>query len=714
MTLHAHDLPGCAPEPLAHYLKALGILRLVADQRDEGARGLWRNERFVLVTKLDRAALLEFFSKDYVPTPILAPWNGGSGFYPKDKRDALLAIRDCSTVRFEPYRKAIRNAEALVAGRPKSPKDDEKSSLLAAYARTQDDPAYAWLSATVALDREGAGRYPALLGSGGNDGRLDFTNNFMQRLVELVDVGTGGVRRGAVPLLELALFGGARVGLVDHAIGQFLPGAAGGANGTAGFEAGARMNPWDFVLMLEGAVVLRVAALRRLDGSEIAQAAAPFALRNTTEGYGTATATDASARGEQWFPVWQKPASLAEVAHLFAEAKLAAGRGPAESALDAARAAARLGAARGVSSFRRFSFIERNGQANLAVPLGAVAVTGAPRVRLLDELDEWLDRFRRAGRADHAPASFQRNLRAIEGAAFACTRPDATAAAWQRLVCALGEAEEGMVRRPKATAASHLLPLPRLSPSWLDTIDDGATETRLAVAISSGRAPRRPGAKDLGPIRANCAPLAPSLTAFRATSESLARDPDVVWTGRDLILDLGACVLRRAIRAKESGYRAFPLDGARPAMLDDVAAFLEGLVDEALVAQLARGLMSVDFTEHSGRGTAARFGPLPGVLACYAVFRTVFSPWETEGARAAPDPTALRLLLGGRVNDALRVATSRMIAMGLRPKIRVAAGDAMTAQRLAAALAIPITKQDHRALRWLVSRPFDLAQETHA
>ena len=42
MTLHLHHLTGCAPAPLANYLKALGILRPVAEQADPTAwdRGL--------------------------------------------------------------------------------------------------------------------------------------------------------------------------------------------------------------------------------------------------------------------------------------------------------------------------------------------------------------------------------------------------------------------------------------------------------------------------------------------------------------------------------------------------------------------------------------------------------------------------------------------------------------------------------------------------
>jgi len=46
MTLHLHHLTGCSPTPLANYLKALGILRLVAEQSDASARGWWQDEHF--------------------------------------------------------------------------------------------------------------------------------------------------------------------------------------------------------------------------------------------------------------------------------------------------------------------------------------------------------------------------------------------------------------------------------------------------------------------------------------------------------------------------------------------------------------------------------------------------------------------------------------------------------------------------------------------
>ncbi len=58
MTLHLHALKGCSPAPLAHYLKALGILRLIVEQgADREARGWWQDECFCLLSTLSRDQL---------------------------------------------------------------------------------------------------------------------------------------------------------------------------------------------------------------------------------------------------------------------------------------------------------------------------------------------------------------------------------------------------------------------------------------------------------------------------------------------------------------------------------------------------------------------------------------------------------------------------------------------------------------------------------
>ena len=61
-THHTIPLPGCTPEPLMNYLKALGILRLVggSSSGDTNIRGCWVDGIFTLETTLAKEALEEF------------------------------------------------------------------------------------------------------------------------------------------------------------------------------------------------------------------------------------------------------------------------------------------------------------------------------------------------------------------------------------------------------------------------------------------------------------------------------------------------------------------------------------------------------------------------------------------------------------------------------------------------------------------------------
>ncbi|WP_437508270.1 type I-G CRISPR-associated protein Cas8g1/Csx17 [Sorangium sp. So ce1099] len=728
MSLHLHHLAGCTPEPIAGYLKALGVLRAVASQADRGARARWNSGRFEIVTSLDRDGLARFFLEAYAPSPIIAPWNGGSGFYPKDTKEGVEPLSSSPADRFAAYREAIAAGRAIVAARAESPKGEDKLEMIRACRRAWPEAMLAWLDAAVVLAGDAA-RYPALLGTGGNDGRLDFTNNRMQRLVELFDPATGAARPGARPLLAAALFGEPAPGLERRAVGQFLPGNAGGPNQTSGYMGESLVNPWDFVLLLEGALLLPVAAVRRLESAGLVQAAAPFAVRARAGGYASACAADeGNQRGEQWMPLWGGAATLAEVRALFAEGRLvaSANKRQADHAIDAARAVSSLGVARGVSEFVRFGYIERNGQANLAVPLGRWAVESGDRAgassrsRLLDEIDPWVEGLRSLGQGDSAPAALGRALRRVEAAMLAVCR-DGSPERWQQLLLGLAEAEAALISRPKVAAAAPWLgPLPLLSPAWWSAADDGSAELRLAAAIASQTGPaERAGADEIGPIRAHCLPLDPR-SGFRRLAfgaDGLVRDPRVVWAGRDLADDLAAVALRRMIEAPLHGARSFPLRGRAYAALDDIALFLDGAVDEARVAGLSRALMAVDW-RRAPRPSRAPRAERPSAL--HALFRLAYTPDAVKPLPAsgrdraagdlsplAPrlDPAPLRLLVAGRLHDAGAAAVRTLTAAGARPKLRLVAGSADLARRLAATLAIPVAPEDLAKLLGLICKP---------
>ncbi len=109
------ELPGCTPEPLMNYLKALGVFRLVSQQADPHCRGAWRDGQLVLTTTLDRDKLLEFFIKHYQPSPFFSPWNGDGGFLTEtgSSFEIIQAIRTSTNPRLAPLRDAIRHIETM-------------------------------------------------------------------------------------------------------------------------------------------------------------------------------------------------------------------------------------------------------------------------------------------------------------------------------------------------------------------------------------------------------------------------------------------------------------------------------------------------------------------------------------------------------------------------------------------------------------------------
>jgi CRISPR-associated protein Csx17 len=373
-------LGGCGPTPLAFYLKALGVFRLVSEQADPSVRGFWRNEVFVLSTTLTEEQLTDFFLKRYAPTPLIDPWNGGSGFLKNDKAAGFLRQFEQSPsprlARYQAGAKAARDicddlnkakqAEVLIKNEAKSLPATQREAL-------RKDPAYKarlaevqrrfkrlkeafipecrlkwrgphleWLEAAVILDSDLSPRYPSLLGSGGNDGNLDFTDNFRQRFLDLFNIAKPDAPPFAntAALLDHALFGVAVIGTDAHSIGQFMPGAAGGANSSSGLAGRANVNPWDFVLFMEGAVLFAAAASRRLGAAGVSAASAPFALRASSIGNASVSAKEKSARGEQWLPLWNRPASLREIRALLSEGRAQFGRTAAREPVDMARAIA--------------------------------------------------------------------------------------------------------------------------------------------------------------------------------------------------------------------------------------------------------------------------------------------------------------------------------------------------------------------------------------
>ncbi len=687
-------LDGCAPVPLAHYLKALGILRIVAEQLDEKAKGNWSHEALRLHTAMSKEELVDVLLHQYRPTPVLAPWNGGSGFFPKDNAVALAAIERSSVARLTPYRDGIAAArrELERLGLKAKPEGDAKLLLIQCCRNSFSEPALAWLDAVLVLAQDGA-KFPPLLGTGGNDGRLEFTNNFMQRLTEVLDPATGEPRFESERWLRAACFGDPAPGLTAKApVGQFFPGAAGGANATSGFDAPAAVNPWDYILMMEGALLFAAGSVKRLESGDDGSLVYPFCVRQAGVGYASAAAADeAAARCEMWMPLWSKPTSLPELRAILSEGRAEARGRAARTGVDFAKAAVTLGVDRGITAFQRYGFQIRNGLAYFATPLERILVRRNARADLLADLEEWHDRLRqKAGpRANPAPpAKVARALNQLERRILDLCRNDAPESLLA-LVSALGATERVLARSFKWTKEAYLRPLHGLRPGWLTAADDGSTEFRLARSVAAMRAWL---GKETLWLRQQLEPV--EVVAGKSTSRvNWSNDPsnDVAWHDGDLADALNAILARRLMRVEQSGAKGWPDWSPRPASLADITAFIERRTNDEVLADLIWGLSLIDWAQVSEeRNAETREESVPSSF--YALLRLCFRRAKKGQEQDAIPlvPAILNRAMAGDGKAASELAARRLRASGQAPWVTSlpVAGD--VARRTAAAMLFPI------------------------
>lgn len=752
MPLHHHTLSGCSPTPLAHYLKALGILRLIAEQKDPMARGWWRDESFHLATTLDRLALERFFLEEYRPTPLIAPWNKGAGFVFAANNPALNHLRESTSARLTEVRSAIQQAdtaitnlsaaddairqikaETKVKGMTKAKKDlikddtayksrlaqaerhfkNLKEGLIPDCRRTWRGAHLSWMDAAMVITTEGEAKFPSLLGSGGNDGKNDFTKQFMESLCALADWQSGLPTAPSHGWLISALF---RLPTPQTQqslpIGQFLPGSAGGSNMTTGFDAKAQVNPWDYVLLLEGVLTFIPRLSRRTPANPRAAVSAPFATRTASSGHATASASESdSPRGEQWMPLWEAPCTFADVKGLIGEGRAQLQKSTASRPVDFGRSVARLGVARGINAFERFGYLERNGQSNLAVPLGRWQVTPQPQQELLNDLDQfsWLNRIQRAARDKFSPRSFAIAHRNLETAIMAVCARGREPALWQSLLLALADLEENLVRSHTFTAKQRLRPIPPLNASWISAANDASPELRLAVALAL----QTSDAEGHDSIRRHWLPLDKTGRAFATDASGLRRDPSVVCRGLDPERDLLALIQRRSTEGSQTGGRHFALHGHKLfyAQPDDLVALLAGTLDLTKTIRLSRAFMALDrrslFLDTSVRIRVDSSSATPPPL--YGLFRLACLPkalrrGETDIPIRFDRAIPTRLAVGD-LASAGDLALRRLRASGLVPVIRRIAGEPALVRRLALSLAFPISAGTATRLADTLTKP---------
>ncbi len=737
-------LKGCAPQPLSNYLKALGILRLVAEQEDSQARGYWYKNGFVVQTHSANADVVQFLLHRYQPTPLISPWNGSTGFHEEDQKASkktLEALATSTASRFQDYRNAIAVASEQVQAL-RSTLDDTiknkkehitkklKSTLMVRLRNHLPDRALRWLD-TCALVSDEKLSFPPLLGTGGNDGNFEFSRTFMQQLLELFDLQTGDLQPPTEKLLRAALFGDAIPNLdFSGKIGQFNPIAAGGPNASVGFQGDSRVNPWEYVLMVEGTLLFAAGATRRYERAERGTLAYPFTVQTSDAGYGSASPADAKdSRGELWTPLWSAPTGLPELQVLFREGRAKVGNRNAKTGVDFARAASSLGIYRGLDGFVRYSFQVRNGLSYFAVPLGWFDCRQRQR-DWLRSLDVWLDRMQRATRSDDTPASLKSAFRRLQEVIMDFTQ---NRARLLDVLVALGEMDKACDRSLGFMKEQNIQPIPQLPTAWIKECqkeynknNKELVEFQLALSLAGQNLRKR--------LVRVCE------QSQKHSLQVLWREDDdniTTWRETTLVDNLISMLRRQDIEQQQWEKQEQPEAQSEPervpvpkppyADLNDILAWIDGKTDDRRLEALARGLSLVWIPDGDER---QQFPWLPLyfkstwksqfpllVLPAYAlaaiahrrcvdVQQSVANNAESVEEENANNsqvtmprvPALLTQLAAGRCIKATQLASRRLRASGLRPAISEVYEPRDRTLRIAAALAFPLSPRDAQQL----------------
>ena len=197
-----HGHPAAArlrPEPLASYLAGLGLIRVIGEQADPAATAAWTPDGLAITTTV--ADIAAWLAGQYVPTPVLSPWNNGSGFGAKDKEPLRALEQNAGT---PPPRGLAEGRDPAGSG---GRRQGTRAGLDCEGHGGGQEPGQSgipqplpgrvlpWIDAAVVLAGETT-IFPPLLGTGGNDGRLDFSTNFHQRLAGGLGTSAQERRRG--------------------------------------------------------------------------------------------------------------------------------------------------------------------------------------------------------------------------------------------------------------------------------------------------------------------------------------------------------------------------------------------------------------------------------------------------------------------------------------------------------------------------------------
>ncbi len=603
------ELQGCRHDILGHYLKAIGLLRVLArcadhDDRDPDAEGWWDMDQACFCLYSEKyptmEKLVEFFEKCYQPTPVMAAWNkeiGASGNIAKEFHAS------CEWKIATAYA-----SEVVAAADKKKPMNALKRTSAEAFAAYRDDSRH---DLSEVLDAVAVPRFcrssdnPAFLMKG-IAGRAHLWRSYWEYLEVFAKLRKVKKKDGFNSLLTATLKGH---GTAQPAKGKgtpFFPDAIKGYNlGTGWVQEKYPFNALDYVLAVEGAFALRGTAARNIGSASKRFVAFPFVfdtgedlVDDGNEIKGTAFAL--------WLPLWSRPTTFAELASFISDAQARLPGKDARFSAEFVRALHAQGVDAGFSGWQEFRFkmkgsrvpwITTGRYVGSSSAHGSLSDTSRANATLLNRglapLDDsrFLDQFDIVLKGSKADSRSPHPVRAAINAAMETAVHESVPLNYLALLESVYSAcrqmcvSESFRESLPGKRASFFEALPMEEWDSLLSPLDSKTEFRIARSLASITGLQRQSNGDYSAAQPMLGSLLP-LTRGRSRwflPEKRDRTHQDVWTGEDLTYDLAAVLRRRYMDSLKDDQPA--LRAVHGARLDDVLAFLRGELDDRLIAR---------------------------------------------------------------------------------------------------------------------------------
>jgi CRISPR-associated protein Csx17 len=607
-------LTGCRHDILGHYLKAIGLLRVLAlcaeeEYRDPKAEGWWDVEQACFVLRsckypnIDK--LIAFFKTWYKPTPLMAAWNEEVG--PKEdiateyglSSEYGLASGYAKNVVSAEEKKKAANASKLTSGD--------------AYAAYREDAQHDLAEvldaiATPFLSRNADN--PLFL-TKGIAGRAHIWRSYWEYLGVFSKSRKAKGQDAFKSLVIGALTGDSSIPKKKKGKGTpFFPDAIKGYNtGTGWVQEDYPFNALDYILAVEGAFALRGSVVRTIGATTRRFAAFPFVFDSAEDLVDDGNDVKGTASA-LWLPIWERPTTFAELSSFIGDAQARLPGKDARFSAEFVRALYAQGVDAGFSGWQEFRFKMKGSRVPWVTTGRYVSASRAGQgiseetrrnTTLLNlalaPLDEsrFLDQFEIAWKSNKVDSRSPHSVRveineAMETAALEPS-PDNCLALLETIfgACRRTCISESFREKLRGDRASFFAPLPMAEWEALLNPLDVRPEFRIARALASiTGSPRQNGRRHEGaqPMLGSLLPLKIGRSGWYLPDKDERQQ--CVWSGEDLPRDLASVFRRRYLDSLDDDFPA--LRGVHGARLDDVMAFLQGDLDDFLIARWTEAL----------------------------------------------------------------------------------------------------------------------------